>query len=211
MKHASKPIPDLAALDGLVGRYEVKGVEGVEGVGRVEMERRGAFLHLSGARVGLGIVFGKRLVVCFGPADKTEIGAYSVVGNKVLGLWVPPGADQADYSACGVEESNQGSDLAWRITRAVAIDGSAYAGKVVRTPLHGAVVGVVPVPVHLTWLLEDGEFRSFGLDFGGAVYSMFCLAPEAEHGLAVYELPGLEGWGLTSVSGGAVAERLVRK
>jgi hypothetical protein len=209
------------ALDRLCGSYRV---EGDTGIHRFELVRRGTFLHAAGDRVGLALPWENRLVVVFGPLNKTEIGAYRVGKDaSVLGMWVPPGADQADFSACGVELSNADDKGIWRITSAYAIDKSPYAGKIERSVMHGtqaAPPAGAPRAVHVTWLLEDGEFRSFALDYtagqaGGAMYSMFCFEPEKEHGLAVYDLTreGLPaaGWSLSSTGRGLVNETLVRE
>lgn len=200
-------LPAQADLDALAGDYTLP-----DG-GVMTLARRGTFLHASGARVGLALPFAKRLVVCFGPLNQTEIGAYTVTPAEVRGLWVPPGADQADFSACGVEVStpDQTDPSVWRISAAIAIDNTTYAGKVERTLLHGANPALSPKPVHMLWRLDDGEFRSFALDFGNAVYSTFCFQPEQPHGLAVYALDSLAGFSLTSTSGTLTSERLQKR
>lgn len=202
-------LPDGALLDSLVGGYRAEGEGGSVGFSLV---RKGTFLHASGGRVGLALPWGKRLVVVFGPKDQVEIGAYKLEGKSITGLWVPPGADQGDFSACGVELSEVDATDAsiWRITRAKAIDGSEYAGKVEREPIHGTAATGWPRAVQMLWRLKDGEFRSFGLEYEKAVYSTFCLEPESEFGLGVYDLKTLEGTVLTSTSRGPASERLVR-
>lgn len=200
-------LPDAKLIESVVGSYRV---ETPEGTIAFSLERRGTFLHAVGDRVGLALPWGGRLVVVFGPLNKTEIGAYLVTPRQVTGLWVPPGADQPDYSACGLELSTPGTDGMWRISKAYAIDKSVYAGKVERDPMHGTDANATPRAVHMLWRLDDGEFRSFALDYGDALYSTFCFEPEKPHGLAVYDLKTLKGTSLTSTGRGPQAETLVR-
>ena len=120
-------------LERWCGAYEAGGA-------RFLLVPRGCFLYATGDRVGLALPGGGRLVVVWGPENKTEIGAYAVSGGEVVGLWVPPGADQGDYSACGVERSVVEGESG-RITSAFAIDKSAYAGRAVWVPRGPAIAG----------------------------------------------------------------------
>lgn len=205
-------LPDPALLDSLVGNYSVDSAGGGAAGGILSLVRKGTFLHAQGARVGLAMPWAGRLVIVWGPLNRTEIGAYEIKGASVTGLWVPPGADQADYSACGLELSDVDAKdpSIWRISRAYAIDKSAYAGKIERSAMLGTAANASPKPVQMLWRLEDGEFRSFGLDFGAAVYATFCLEPESPFGLGVYDLKTLQGTALTSDGLGATAETLRR-
>lgn len=203
----------------LVGRYQL---EGAPDSGPIHIEWRGAFLHVSGAREGIGMTFAGRLVIAFAPptpagevnvGERVEIGAYDVRDGEAHGLWVPPAASQADYSACGVEVSavDAAQPGVWIIRRAVAIDGSAYAGRVSRKAM-GPAAPQEPTAVEMNWDLEDGQFRSFGLDYGDAVYSTYCLEPGKTHGVAAYEAgaPAMNGWSLVSGEREARRERLRR-
>jgi hypothetical protein len=163
----------------------------------MQVQRRGAFLHAEaqlnippGVRYGLAMPFAGRLVMAFGEKDKVEIGAYRIEGGKVVGMWVPPGAADSDLAKCGREESIVESPGVWKITKAHAVDQSAYTGIVRLTPADGASFDRPPTPVKMTWSLHDGEYHSFGLAYSDAVYSTFNLAKDQPHGIAVYEIDG---------------------
>jgi len=183
-------------LERWCGAYEAGGA-------RFLLVPRGCFLYATGDRVGLALPGGGRLVVVRGPENETEIGAYAVSGGEVVGLWVPPGADQGDYSACGVERSVVEGESG-RITSAFAIDKSGYAGRAVWVPRGPAMAG--GKPVGMRWELEDGLSESFGADFRDAVCSTFCFEPEKLHGLAV------DAWGegVAMDSAGRVWEEQIR-
>ena len=196
----SRMTTDLAELDALTGDYTVSGrtAAGQEYRGTLRMTRHGALLHAEegleslGVRFGLAMPFGGRVVMAFGAKDQVEIGAYRINGREVMGMWVPPGASDADLARCGREESLAEADGVWKIQRAQAVDGSAYAGTVTLTPPAGMSFRQRPTPVKMTWSLHDGEYFSFGLAYDDAVYSTFNLAKGQPHGLAVYE-PGSDG------------------
>jgi hypothetical protein len=126
--------------------------------------------------------------MALGAKDKVEIGAYHLDGKSVHGMWVPPGAADEDFSRCGREESVVESANAWRIHKAHAVDQSAYTGTVHVEPVTTANPLQRPTPVRMTWMLHDGEYKSFGLAFEDAVYSTFNLAEGEPGGVAVYEM-----------------------
>src|SRR5438105_3503926 len=96
-------IPDVAEVQSFVGTYTI---DGAEGRGRLALVRRGAFLHAEAnldsgqIRYGLAMPFADRLVMAIGPKDKVEIGAYAVAGDKMEGLWIPPGSTDDDFAKC---------------------------------------------------------------------------------------------------------------
>lgn len=193
------PRPDLQLLKSYEGVYHPPGSESP-----FRLTRQGAILHAANGRTGLAMPWAGRLVVVWGPPAKTEIGAYLITGGRVLGLWVPPEGPTGDgYDGCGRERSDLLPDGTWRIVDAVAIDGSSYQGIVRRTAYADGVAGLLPV--EMVWQLADGEFRSFGLDGGGAVYSTFCFE-DAPHSLGVYDATTLAG---VVVDSGRVVRREV--
>ena len=127
-----------------------------------------------------------RLVMALGAKDKVEIGAYRIDGKIVVGLWVPPGATDADFARCGREESVLESPDVFKITKAYAVDQSAYTGTVRLNPGLPAGASTSAQAVTMTWSLHDGEYHSFGIAYPGAVYSTFNLAKGEGHGIAVY-------------------------
>jgi hypothetical protein len=214
------------SLDAWVGRAQLKiarpplavGASRGPVSGELTFVRRGAFLHFSGALEGIAMLWHGRLVLSFADAAdasptggpsvgmRVEIGAYEVGANTVRGLWVPPGADQPDHSACGIEESTlkPGAHDTWQITRAVGIDGSEYAGQVHRRPTGPKIARGTPVAMH--WQLADGDFRSFGLDFGDAVFATYCLEEGKPHGVAAFERKGeTASWGGCALRSGESA------
>src|SRR5690348_1920351 len=113
--------PVAPPVHSFVGNFAVKGTMagGAEYAGTLQVERKGAFLHASadlgsrGTRYGLAVPFAGRFVMAFGEKDKVEIGAYLLEGKMVHGLWVPPGAADADYGNCGYEESVADAPGVW--------------------------------------------------------------------------------------------------
>lgn len=187
--------------------------------GELHLVRRGAFLHVEGVRTGIAMPWAGRLVMAFGPLNKVEIGAYQIapagvtagvaggvaegVGG-VTGLWVPPGADQSDFSACGVERSIPQPDGTWKISHAYAIDKSEYAGHIHRIPFD--VTASLPRALKMHWQLEDGDFHSFAIEYADALYATFSFEPEKPHGIAVFEPPaGERAWRGYSLSLGQAA------
>lgn len=158
------------------------------------------------------MVWKSRLVVAFGPLNKVEIGAYDISPSMVVGLWVPPGADQADYLACGVERSIPQADQSWKITEAIAIDQTPYSGSIYREPA-GTDGQSLPRALKMHWRLADGDFHSFAIEYADAIYATFSFEPEKPHGIAVY-IPASSGpWPGYSLSLGEnalTAETLVR-
>jgi hypothetical protein len=159
--------------------------------GAITLEPKAIFLHAHGAigsdeRFGLGMSFAGRLVVAYGPRDKVEIGAYRVDGDRLDGLWVPPGASSDDCAGCGSESSISEGDGVWRIDRAVAIDGSAYHGTLTIAPMQPPNAEG-PRAVRMQWKLHDGDYSSFGIAFADAIYTTFSFEPEKPYAVAVYE------------------------
>ena len=192
MRPVAPPVHEFA------GTYTVKGTTpaGEEYSGTMQIERKGTFLHAAadlgalGTRYGLAIPFSGRLVMAFGEKDKVEIGAYLLEGKTVHGLWVPPGAADADYGNCGYEESVADAPGVWTIRSAIAIDGSKYHGTVRLDPPAWATSAVRPTVVKMTWNLHDGDYHSFGLAYEDAVYATFNLAAGQPNGVAVYAIGG---------------------
>ena len=193
--------PDIAQLDRFVGSYSVSGTtpDGKAYRGTMAVQRHGAFLHTEakldalGARFGLAMPWAGRLVMAFGAKDKVEIGAYRIEGENVVGLWVPPGARDDDFGKCGREESVLESQELFRITKAYAVDQSAYSGTVRLNPgLPPGAKGNVDTAraVRMTWNLHDGNYHSFAIAYADAVYSTFNLASGEGHGIAVYTVAG---------------------
>jgi hypothetical protein len=158
--------------------------------GTMDLSPRGMFLDAVarldplGERHGLAMPFGRYLVLAFGPKDKVEIGAYRRAGEMMQGVWVPPGA--VDLAACGHEPSTGGAGGVWTISRALAIDNQPYHGTLRIEPAGGGDAHA-PVAARMTWTLHDGEYKSFGLDCGDAIFSTFNFEPGTPHGIAVYE------------------------
>lgn len=215
--------PDRASLESFVGSYSVE-TGGRRGT--LRLVRRGAFLHAEATlddggdvRDGLAMPFAGRLVMAVGPKDKVEIGAYRVVGDRLEGLWVPPGADQEDFAKCG-RENSVGGDLRgarpWTIADAVAIDGQAYHGTIKTepaAPLAAVKLAGEPAPIRITWNLHDGDFQSFGLAYADALYTTFSFEPEKPYGVIVYGVAGdtLHGRRLDSGSYAITTETLRRQ
>lgn len=193
--------PDNAALDRFVGQYAVEAHTPDDQIyrGQMNLIRKGVFLHAAakldepvGIRFGLAMSFAGRLVMAIGARDKVEIGAYRIEGKNVVGMWVPPGAKDDDFAKCGREESVVESPGVWKITKAHAVDQSAYTGTVRVTPMDGGDLASSKdaTPVKMAWSLHDGEYHSFGLAYADAVYSTFNLAKGEPHGIAVYTATG---------------------
>jgi len=175
-------------------------------VGTTTFERHGLFLHAMTRRrdgddlSGLAAVFGSRLVMAFGPLNKVEIGAYRAEGDRLEGIWIPPGAKGSDLGICGRERSRRESAGQWRIEEARSIDGSTYSGKLTVTSRDSAAAK--PFVADFLWTLHDGVYHSFGLVLADAMFSTFCFEPDKPHGIAVYEAssPMLLGTLLDNVS-----------
>lgn len=185
-----------------VGDYEIvsgRTPDGKPYAGTMQFTRCGKFLHATadlgslGERYGLALPFAGRLVMVFGPKDKVEIGAYTLVGDQLAGLWVPPGAVDDDFSKCGNELSRRtAAPNSFEIQQAHSIDGSAYTGKVTTEPASASDT-TQPRPVRFTWNLHDGDYHSFGLAFADAIFTTFSFEPDKPYGVAVFEL-GKDGW-----------------
>lgn len=189
--------------ESFVGEYQIvsgRTPDGRNYTGTMTLERRGKFLHAAaaldvlGPRHGLALPFAGRLVMAFGPKDKVEIGAYTLVGDELTGLWVPPGASDEDFTKCGNERSRRsGAPNTFEIQKAHSIDGSAYHGKVVIAPVENPASSARPLtasaprPVRFTWNLHDGDYHSFGLAYADAIFTTFSFEPDKPHGIAVYE------------------------
>jgi hypothetical protein len=193
--------PDSAQLDRFVGPYAVEGHTPDDQIyrGQMNLIRKGAYLHAAakldepvGIRFGLAMPFAGRLVMAFGARDKVEIGAYRIEEKNVTGMWVPPGAKDDEFAKCGREGSVLEAPGVWKITKAHAVDQSAYTGTVRVTPMDAGDLASSTdgTPVKMTWSLHDGEYHSFGLAYGDAVYSTFNLARGEPHGIAVYTAAG---------------------
>ena len=141
----------------------------------------------AGERHGIGMIVGERLVISWGPKDKVEIGAYVIEDSQMTGTWVPPGARGSDMAICGREQSVQVGEGVYEIIAAKAIDGSAYTGRIHIAPLHPIPDGKPPFAVHMRWQLDDGEYTSFAISFGEALFAIFSFQPDDWHAISVFE------------------------
>lgn len=140
----------------------------------------------AGERHGLGMFVGNRLVISWGPKDKVEIGAYTRTGDTMEGLWVPPAARGDDLKICGREKSKRVAGDTYEITEAIAIDNSAYTGKVSIESMNAGDTSF-PRPVRMKWQLHDGDYTSFAIAYADAMLAIFSFEPKEWHAISVYE------------------------
>ena len=141
----------------------------------------------AGERHGLGMFVDERLIISWGPKDKVEIGAYRIAGKEMTGTWVPPGARGSDMSICGHERSTQVEPNTYEIVEAKAIDGSAYTGRITIEPLEPGSDLTPPFAARMRWHLNDGEYASFAIAFGQAMFAIFSFQPDDWHAISVFE------------------------
>lgn len=167
--------------------------------GSVHFEPHGLFAH-SHARYensdvfGLAALFRGRLLIATGPKDKVEIGAYHLSGNRLEGIWVPPGAKGEDLSACGIEVSRRVREDTFEIERAHAVDQQPYTGRLSLSfsdPESAAVRRV-----KFNWTLHDGEYASFGLASAEILVSTFNFEPGTPFSIGIYEPHGSQWRGI---------------
>lgn len=189
-------ISPFAPASTFAGSYRIVDAIGTDGVayrGTAVIQPMGMFghviAHIDGQpdRHGLAALFEGRLLIAWGPKDKVEIGAYRVVHEELLGVWVPPGATGDDLSACGIEVSRSMGTDQWEIQRAHAIDQLPYTGQLsIKSAGPGDVGGYQRVD--LSWALNDGVYTSFALRRGPFMVSTFSFEPEKPYAISVYEL-----------------------
>ena len=201
------------------GRYEISDAQLADGTkyhGKLLISPQGYFAHaavetsIAGERHGLAVVFHNRLLIAWGPKDKVEIGAYRITGERMSGIWVPPGATGESLAICGRENSRLISPGEWEIEEARAIDQQPYTGRVrVSEPPESTPPKHQPVSVQ--WKLHDGDYESFALKLNDLMVATFSFQPELPHGIAVYDATpaGWEGTQLWN-DGGLVREQLRR-
>lgn len=166
--------------------------------GEMTMEPHGLFGHVSarlsgaGDRFGLAVLFDNRLLIAWGPKDKVEIGAYRISGEKMTGIWVPPGAKGDDLSACGQEVSRRTDTGEWEIEKAYAIDQQPYTGRVIVTESGPSTSQQYQI-VQVGWNLHDGIYHSFGLKLGDFMVTTFSFEPEQPYGISAYSVTPA-GW-----------------
>lgn len=185
------------------GKYQVTDATASDGRkynGEVVIEPHGLFGHVTakltgiGERFGLAAVFRNRLLIAWGPKDKVEIGAYHIGGQKMHGIWVPPGAKGDDLSACGQEFSNKKDAKSWEIEKAYAIDQQPYTGHLVIEASSPATPDQYQ-PVQIAWKLHDGDYAAFGLRLEDFMVTTFSFEPEKPYGISAYTVTpeGFEG------------------
>jgi hypothetical protein len=159
--------------------------------GTIHFESHGTFAHSHAVmergeeRYGLAAIFRGRLVIAMGPKNKVEIGAYHLSGNRLEGIWVPPGAKGCDLAMCGRELSHRDRDSTFTIDNAHAVDQMPYTG---RLSLDFLDPETVPVRrVKFNWALHDGEYASFGLAAAEILVSTFNFEPNTPFAIGLYE------------------------
>jgi hypothetical protein len=181
-------------IEPILGEFQIVDAVAASGHrsrGTVRFEPYGFFAHSHAVlergetRYGLAAVFRGRLVIAMGPKDKVEIGAYHRSGNRLEGIWVPPGAKGCDLAVCGREVSRLDFDTTFTIDQAHAVDQMPYTGRVSLDYLDPESVPVRRVKFN--WSLHDGEYSSFGLAAGEILVSSFNFEPETPFAIGLYE------------------------
>jgi hypothetical protein len=179
------------SADRFAGTYRIDGLsaDGANYFGSATVTAKGLFGHISAIiepkieRHGLAVLAKRRLLVAWGPKDKVEIGAYTIQGDSMQGIWIPPAASGNDLSACGQEKSVRVAENEWRIEQAFDLEHKPYTGTIsVQVVSDGT-----PRIVEILWRLHDGEYRSFGLLGEGWMASTFNFEPGSPNAIAAYE------------------------
>ncbi len=195
-------------LDPILGTFKIVDGESVDGrrvSGTVSFEAHGSFAHAHAVidhapeAFGLAAVFRGRLLIASGPKDKVEIGAYHLSGNRLEGIWVPPGAKGCDIAVCGLEVSRRVRENTFQIESAHAVDQMPYSGSLTLTYLDPESVPVRRVK--FGWSLHDGEYASFGLASGEILVSTFNFEPNTPFSIGLYEPHGSQWRGVIAHSG----------
>lgn len=184
------------ALDPIQGTFHIVDSDAAAGgPGTISFEPHGVFA-VSHATVdrrdvyGLAAIFRGRLLIATGPKDKVEIGAYHLSGNRLEGIWVPPGARGCDLAICGREVSRRTREDTFEIEAAHAVDQMPYTGRLALTYDDPEAAGVRRVKFH--WSLHDGEYESFGLASAEILVSTFNFESGSAFSIGLYEPHGRE-------------------
>ena len=177
--------------DTFAGIYRIDGIsaDGSNYFGLAAITSHGLFGHVAAIiepkteRHGLAVATDQRLLIAWGPKDKVEIGAYTIQGDSMHGIWIPPAANGADLSACGQEKSVRVAENEWRIEQAHDLEHKPYTGTISIQPVSDGR----PRIVEIVWRLHDGEYRSFGLMGDGWMVSTFNFEPELQNAIAAYD------------------------
>lgn len=213
----ASPFEAAATFAGKYSIADALDAVGAKYTGEMVIDAHGLFAHVTSVlstgetRHGLAALFDNRLLIAWGPKDKVEIGAYRISGEKMTGIWVPPGAKGEDLSACGSEVSQRTSPGEWKIEKAHAIDQQPYTGTVMIAEPPPSFPPQYQ-PVQVTWKLHDGDYHAFGLKFEDFMVTTFSFAPEERHGISAYSATpsGWEGVQLWKDEAGLAREQLRR-
>ncbi len=184
-------------IDPILGEFQIVDAVYATGYrphGSVQFEAHGNFAHshavLDKTRdvFGLAALYRGRLLIATGPQGKVEIGAYHLSGNRLSGIWVPPGAKGCDIAMCGLETSHRAGDNTFEIDKAHAVDQQPYTGRLSLSYLDPESSHVRRVK--FAWSLHDGEYSSFGLACGEILVSTFNFEPNTPFAIGLYEPHG---------------------
>lgn len=203
-------------IEPILGEFHVVDADFVDGhraPTAIRFEPQGLFAH-SVARVddasevyGLAALFRGRLLLATGPRDKVEIGAYCRSGEKLVGIWVPPGAKGCDLAFCGRELSHRVGDCTFQIDDAHAVDQMPYTGRLTLDYVDDDSHAVRRVKFN--WSLHDGEYSSFGLASGEILVSSFNFEPSQAFAIGLFEPRGNKWQGTIAHSDAAGVSRAV--
>lgn len=181
----------------------------------IAFEPQGSFAHSTaqlerdGTRYGLAALFRGKLLIATGPKDKVEIGAYRIQGDRLSGIWVPPGAKGCDLAMCGREESIRGDNDSFHIQKAHAVDQMPYTGSLTLTYLDPPEVATRRVKFN--WRLHDGDYASFGLAADDVLVSTFNFEPDTPFAIGLYEPSHGEWRGTIAHSDGTTSTEILRR